>query len=393
MLGLNPELVDGALYGDLLPHLVAASETDAVYIPSSPWGGRPALPQRPRRGATTLASAHTCVRSRTPVGPRSSSPRNVSPSRMSPRTRRMRPSAPAASAPSTVRGRPAYRATLGRGGISRTFVTITLPSCSTSILCGSAPMTSTATWSSGGATTAEVMAETFRRMAAAIVAVRRGPGAVLADLRPGQDGSARPSRPACSPTTSRGRWPWSPCGRRTIGWPGVSSPTSRTIVLSRWTASVRVALYRDRAAGRGGVDPAELEAHSACEHNVEELLALRRRFVVASVRLPFTGSASSAWRSPAMVRAARCQGSCHFGTQLAALPHRTLRCARADGSCGARRRWGWSACLSSRRFVYGCRIAVPGQSRRTTAARAGLSAVRTSRSLTARRRSRWEISP
>jgi len=48
MLGLDPALASGPLFGELLPRLVADAELDAVYVPSAPWGG--ALPFRPDRG-------------------------------------------------------------------------------------------------------------------------------------------------------------------------------------------------------------------------------------------------------------------------------------------------------------------------------------------------------
>ncbi len=48
MLGLNPSLGRGELFGELLPALVRASGTDAVYLPSAPCGGE--LPFRPDRG-------------------------------------------------------------------------------------------------------------------------------------------------------------------------------------------------------------------------------------------------------------------------------------------------------------------------------------------------------
>ena len=48
MLGLDPALVDGPLYGELLPRLVRDSGVDAVWVPSAPCGG--ALPFRPDRG-------------------------------------------------------------------------------------------------------------------------------------------------------------------------------------------------------------------------------------------------------------------------------------------------------------------------------------------------------
>jgi beta-mannosidase len=48
MLGLDPEIADGPLFGDLLPALVRDAALDAVYVPSAPWGG--SLPFRPGRG-------------------------------------------------------------------------------------------------------------------------------------------------------------------------------------------------------------------------------------------------------------------------------------------------------------------------------------------------------
>jgi beta-mannosidase len=48
MLGLDPGLASGPLYGELLPSLVAAAAVDAPYVPSTPWGGD--LPFRPDRG-------------------------------------------------------------------------------------------------------------------------------------------------------------------------------------------------------------------------------------------------------------------------------------------------------------------------------------------------------
>ena len=48
MLGLDPGLADGPLYGELLPGLVAEADVEAPYIPSAPWGGE--LPFRTDRG-------------------------------------------------------------------------------------------------------------------------------------------------------------------------------------------------------------------------------------------------------------------------------------------------------------------------------------------------------
>ncbi len=48
MLGLDPALGRGELFGELLPELVRESGVDAVYVPSAPCGGE--LPFRPDRG-------------------------------------------------------------------------------------------------------------------------------------------------------------------------------------------------------------------------------------------------------------------------------------------------------------------------------------------------------
>ncbi|HEX4010827.1 MAG TPA: hypothetical protein VHX62_12495 [Solirubrobacteraceae bacterium] len=48
MLGLDPALAHGPLYGELLPGLVAEAEVQAPYVPSAPWGGE--LPFRTDRG-------------------------------------------------------------------------------------------------------------------------------------------------------------------------------------------------------------------------------------------------------------------------------------------------------------------------------------------------------
>jgi len=48
MLGLDPQLANGPLYGELLPSLVDQAGVDAPYVPSTPWGGD--LPFRPGSG-------------------------------------------------------------------------------------------------------------------------------------------------------------------------------------------------------------------------------------------------------------------------------------------------------------------------------------------------------
>jgi beta-mannosidase len=48
MMGLDPKLASGPLYGELLPSLVREADVDAPFVPSTPWGGD--LPFRPDRG-------------------------------------------------------------------------------------------------------------------------------------------------------------------------------------------------------------------------------------------------------------------------------------------------------------------------------------------------------
>jgi beta-mannosidase len=48
MLGLDPALASGPIYGELLPSVATEAELDAPYIPSTPWGGD--LPFRTDRG-------------------------------------------------------------------------------------------------------------------------------------------------------------------------------------------------------------------------------------------------------------------------------------------------------------------------------------------------------
>ncbi len=51
MMGLDPSLARGELFGEMLPELVGESGVDAIYIPSAPCGGD--LPFRPDRGIGT----------------------------------------------------------------------------------------------------------------------------------------------------------------------------------------------------------------------------------------------------------------------------------------------------------------------------------------------------
>ncbi len=51
MVGLDPSLASGPLFGELIPRLVEEASLGAVYVPSAPWGG--ALPFRTDRGVAS----------------------------------------------------------------------------------------------------------------------------------------------------------------------------------------------------------------------------------------------------------------------------------------------------------------------------------------------------
>ncbi len=152
MLGLDPALGRGTLFGELLPGLVRESAIDAAYVPSAPCGG--ALPFRPTWGSpTTTESAATAGRSRT-HGSRASSSRpsaSLSPTFPSPRrSRRWRRGAPAAWSRIIRPGRPACPATPARAGTSKTCATTTCRSSSTSTPASCAELITTVTSNSHG---------------------------------------------------------------------------------------------------------------------------------------------------------------------------------------------------------------------------------------------------
>ena len=60
MVGLDPALADGPLYGELLPRLVDEAGVAAPYIPSAPWGG--ALPFRTDRGVANYFGVSAYLR-------------------------------------------------------------------------------------------------------------------------------------------------------------------------------------------------------------------------------------------------------------------------------------------------------------------------------------------
>ena len=60
MVGLDPALADGPLYGELLPRLIAEAGVAAPYIPSAPWGG--SLPFRTDRGVANYFGVSAYLR-------------------------------------------------------------------------------------------------------------------------------------------------------------------------------------------------------------------------------------------------------------------------------------------------------------------------------------------
>jgi beta-mannosidase len=60
MVGLDPALADGPLYGELLPRLVDEAAVAAPYIPSAPWGG--SLPFRTDRGVANYFGVSAYLR-------------------------------------------------------------------------------------------------------------------------------------------------------------------------------------------------------------------------------------------------------------------------------------------------------------------------------------------
>ncbi len=361
MLGLDPALVDGALYGELLPGLVAASGTDAVYIPSSPWGGD--LPFRNDHGVAHYFGVGAYLRPLEDA--RRAEVKFASECLAFANVPEDAPDAPIGSHGFGPQHR-AWKTGVPRdAGAGWDFEDVRDHYLAE--LFDLDPVRLRAHdvdryLELGRVTTAEVMAETFGEWRR-----RSSPcgGALmlwLADLHPGAgwgllDHLGRPKlayhflaralAPVAVWSTDEG-----------LGGVVAHVANDRPEPLA---ATLRVALYRDRelrvAEAR---TPLELEAHSACEHNVEELLghfvdvSWAYRFgspaqdlVVLSLEGAGDGEGrplSQAFRHP-VGRPAATEGPDALGL--------TARVERDDDG-------SWRACLSARRFVYGCRIVIPG---------------------------------
>ncbi|MFZ1993363.1 MAG: hypothetical protein WAU75_04580 [Solirubrobacteraceae bacterium] len=361
MLGLDPELARGPLYGDLLPALVAESRTDAVYIPSTPWGGD--LPFRTDHGVAHYFGVGAYLR---PLEDARRSQVKFASECLA-----------FANVPEDAADDP-----IGAGGFGPQD-----PGWKSGV-----PRDAGAGWDFedvrdhylaelfdvdpvrlraqdidrylelSRVTTAEVMAETFgewRRRSSSC-----GGALVLwlSDLRPGAgwgllDHRGRPKLAyhflarALAPVAV-----WS----TDAGLGGVVAHVANDRP-DPLTAKLRVALYRDRElrVAEASAD-IELGGHSVCEHNVEELLG---RFVDVSwsyrfgpppqdlVVLSLEGAGEDEGRPLSQVF--RHPAGRPTATERSAALGLTARTERdSDG--------GWSVCLTSRRFVYGCRIAIPG---------------------------------
>ncbi len=265
MLGLDPSLGRGELFGELLP---ASSRRAASTPPTSRRrrAGATAVPPGPRRSPTTTASAATGGRSRTPGAPTSASRRSAWPSPtcptssveamllQAPRHGRRPPPALEGRRPARrrrglgLRGRPrplpaaAVRDRPGRAAQHR-------PRTATSSSPARSPARSWPRCSASGGAGSPA--------AAAARAVASGPAA-----RRGMGPARPPRRARRSPTTScDGRSRRSPSGRPTRA-SAASSSTSPTTAPTPLRARLRIGLYSDMEQRIGEAnEPVELPGH------------------------------------------------------------------------------------------------------------------------------------
>ena len=146
MLGLDPRLANGPLYGELLPSLVAEAEVQAPYVPSTPWGGD--LPFRPDRGVANYYGVGAYLR---PLEDARRSEVKLRRRVPGVRERARRGDGRGGSAVpwfTLPAGRRASRATPEPAGTSRTCATTTSACCTAWIRWDCAASTPSATWSS-----------------------------------------------------------------------------------------------------------------------------------------------------------------------------------------------------------------------------------------------------
>ncbi len=149
MLGLDPKMGRGELFGEILPVLVREAGVDAIYVPSAPFGGD--LPFRPDRG---VANYYGVGGYRRPLedarragcaSPPSASPSPTCPTRRG--WRRCCPMPQRAWPCITPAGRRACRAMSATAGTSTTSATTTSSCCSASTPRSFGASTTSATWS------------------------------------------------------------------------------------------------------------------------------------------------------------------------------------------------------------------------------------------------------
>jgi len=361
MLGLDVRPEDGPLYGELLPALVAESGTDAVYVPSSPWGGD--LPFRPDRGVAHYFGVGAYLRPLEDA--RRAEVKFASECLAFANVPDGFPDEPIGSGGLGPQD-PAWKSGVPRdAGAGWDFEDVRDHYLEE--LFGVDPVRLRSVdvdryLELGRVTTAEVMSEAFGEWR------RRGSpcgGALvlwLADLLPGAgwgllDHRGRPKlayhhlRRALAPVAV-----WS--SDEGLGGVVAHVANDRPEPLE---ASLRVALYRSSelrlAEARVDID---LEPHSGCEHNVERLVG---RFVDASWSYRFgppaqdlivlslepPGEAAGRPLSQAMRYPAGRPSGIESSTALGL----SASVAREPGA-------RWSLRLQARRLVYGCRIMVPG---------------------------------
>ena len=205
MLGLDPALGRGELFGELLPR--AGRRRPASTPPTCPRRRAAATcPSGPTAASpTTSASAATAARSRTPAAPRSASPPSAWPSPTSPTrpgSRRSFPEAPPTSSSTTRAGRPACRATPAPAGTSTTSATTTW-ACFRRRPGRAAPLRPRALPGALARRLRRGDGGGLRRVAPRRLALRRRPGALVARPRArGRLGGGRPRGRAKSPTTT-----------------------------------------------------------------------------------------------------------------------------------------------------------------------------------------------
>jgi beta-mannosidase len=360
MLGLDPELANGPLFGALLPTLVEQACLDAVYVPSAPWGGD--LPFRTDRGVANYYGVGAYLRGFDDV--RRSAVRFAAECLAFSNV----PSAEAieSMAAAGATHHPAWKAGVPRDtGAGWDFEDVR--DHYLRLLFGSDPVALRSIDQErylelSRAVTGEVMAEVFGEWRRESSPCGGGLVLWLTDLVPGAGWGVLDDRGEPKAAYHHLRRAFAPVATWSTdeGLGGVVAHVANDRA-EPLTASLRIALYRDREVQVGTVEhELELAPHSACAHNVEELLG---RFVDASWAYRFgppaqdlivlslerhgghrTELLSQSFRLPAGRPAVR-EPAGQLGVSA------TMR-VTSDSAA--------QVTVSSRRFAYGVSLRVPG---------------------------------